>query len=194
MKTDIPSVQPASRAEWRQWLAQNHRTQGSVWLILAKKDAGIPTLTVEEASEDALCFGWVDSKINKLDAQRYKLLISPRNPKSNWSAVNKARIEKLADQGLMTEAGWEMVQLAKETGTWTALDEVENLVIPPDLGAALQSYPSAESYFLQFPKSAKRGILEWILNAKSPETRAKRIAETARLAADNIRANQYRPK
>jgi uncharacterized protein YdeI (YjbR/CyaY-like superfamily) len=140
---------------------------------------------------EALCFGWIDSKGNKFDNDRSLLYYSPRNPRSNWSALNKTRVVMLLEQGLMMPAGQHMIDLAKQTGTWTALEEVDALTIPDDLQSALLANPPAEANFMAFPKSAKRGILEWILNAKRPDTRAKRIAETAALAALNIRANQF---
>lgn len=179
------------RAEWRAWLAENHRTATGVWLVFYKKSSGKPHLSYEEAVEEALCFGWIDSKPGKLDDERSMQYYSPRKPKSNWSKINKERIERLTGAGLMTENGLKMVELAKQTGTWTALDEVEELIVPPDLQAELEAQPPAAMHFVAFPRSVKRGILEWIMNAKTPETRQKRIAETVRLAAENIRANQY---
>ena len=179
------------RAEWRAWLAQNHWAATGVWLVFYKKGSGKPHLSYDEAVEEALCFGWIDSKPGKLDDERSMQYYSPRKPKSNWSKPNKERAEWLTAAGLMTENGLKMVELAKQTGTWTALDEVEALVVPPDLQAELEARPPAAAHFGAFPRSVKRGILEWLQNAKTPETRQKRITETARLAAENIRANQY---
>jgi uncharacterized protein YdeI (YjbR/CyaY-like superfamily) len=181
-----------TRADWRQWLEENHRTASGVWLVFNKKTSGKPHVSYEEGVEEALCFGWIDSKGGLVDAERSKLYYAPRNPKSNWSRPNKERVARLTAAGLMREAGFKMVEIAQKTGTWTALDEVENLVIPDDLRAALEAWPTAAAHFEAFPRSAKRGILEWILNAKTPETRQKRLEETARLANDNIRANQYK--
>lgn len=189
----FPIVAISSRAEWRNWLLANHKISKGVWLLSYKAATGKPTITYAEGVLEALCFGWIDSKGNKYDDERSLLYYSPRNPRSNWSALNKTRVAQLLEQGLMMPAGQRMIDLAIETGTWTALDEVEAVVIPDDLQAALQANPPAETNFMAFPKSAKRGILEWILNAKRPETRAKRITETATLAAQNKRANQFRP-
>jgi uncharacterized protein YdeI (YjbR/CyaY-like superfamily) len=161
-------------------------------LVFNKKSSGKPHVSYEEGVEEALCFGWIDSKGGLVDTERSKLYYAPRNPKSNWSRPNKERIARLTAAGLMREAGLKMVEIAQKTGTWTALDEVENLVVPEDLQAALEAWPTAAAHFEAFPRSAKRGILEWILNAKTPETRQKRLEETARLANDNIRANQYK--
>lgn len=187
----FPIVAISSRAEWRNWLLANHTTSKGVWLLSYKAAIGKPTISYAEGVLEALCFGWIDSKPNKFDNERSMLYYSPRKPSSNWSGLNKIRVAQLIEQGLMTPAGQRMVDLAKETGTWTALEEVEAVVIPADLLTALQAHPPAETNFSAFPKSIKQGILQWILNAKRPETRAKRILDTATLAAQNIRANQF---
>jgi uncharacterized protein YdeI (YjbR/CyaY-like superfamily) len=122
------------------------------------------------------------------------LWMSPRKPGSGWSKPNKERIERLMAAGLMTPAGLQKIEASKEDGSWTKLDAVEELEIPPDLETAFDSYSSARQNFEAFPRSVKRAVLEWIIQAKRPETRAKRVGETARLAEDNIRANQWRPK
>jgi uncharacterized protein YdeI (YjbR/CyaY-like superfamily) len=186
------SVHPLSRAEWRQWLAANHTRTEGIWLISYKKATGKPAVTYDESVEEALCFGWIDSKGNKLDDERSMLWFAPRKPRTGWSKPNKERVERLIQAGLMTPAGLAKIENAKADGSWSALDGVEALEIPPDLAAALAANPAAEQNFTAFPRSAKRGILEWIQNAKRPETRANRIAETVRLAAENIRANQWR--
>ncbi len=187
------SIHPQTRAEWRRWLAANHSRAAGVWLISYKKATGKPRFDYGEAVEEALCFGWVDSKPNKLDDERSLLWFAPRKPGTGWSAPNKQRVAQLIASGQMTPAGLAKVEAAQRDGSWNALDEVEALVIPPDLEQALAASPPAAEHFAAFPRSVKRGILEWIANAKRPETRAKRVAETARLAAQNVRANQWRP-
>lgn len=191
LQKDFKIVEPKSRAAWRAWLQKNHTQQESIWLVLAKKDSGLPSLSVEDAVEEALCFGWIDSVPNKVDDKRYKILLSPRKPKSNWSNVNKQRVARLIKAGLMTEPGMKMITLAKKTGTWNALNAIDKLTIPTDLESLFASNPKAATYFEAFPPSVKKGILEWIQNAKTETTRAKRINETVALAAKNIRANQY---
>ncbi|MEL6192224.1 MAG: YdeI/OmpD-associated family protein [Bacteroidota bacterium] len=186
------AISARSASEWRRWLEENQASEKGVWLIIYKKDSGVPSVYYPEAVDEALCFGWIDSKPNKRDKKSYYQYFSVRNPKSNWSKVNKDKIERLLAAHKMAPAGLEMVKLAKESGTWDALNEVEALIIPEDLGEALDTYPHARTYFEAFPPSTRRGILEWILNAKRPETRQKRIEETARLANEDIRANQYR--
>ena len=186
------SIHPTTRAAWRTWLKQNHTRAEGVWLISYKKATGKPRFEYDEAVEEALCFGWIDSKGNKLDDERSMLWFAPRKARTGWSKPNKARVEKLIAAGLMAPAGLAKIEAAKQDGSWNALDAIEALEIPPDLAAALAANPIAQQHFDAFPRSAKRGILEWIANAKKPETSAKRVEETARLAAENIRANQWR--
>ncbi|NJO82672.1 MAG: hypothetical protein HC828_07505 [Blastochloris sp.] len=186
------SVHLLTRAEWRTWLEQNHtRTQG-IWLITHKKATGKPRVEYDEAVEEALCFGWIDSKANKLDDERSMLWMAPRKARTGWSKPNKERIERMLAASLMAPAGQAKIDAAKQDGSWSALDAIEALEIPSDLAEALAAYPSAQANFDAFPRSVKRGILEWISTAKTAETRAKRIAETARLAEENRRANQWR--
>ncbi len=188
----VNSIHPKSRAEWRAWLEQNHARTEGIWLISYKKATGQPRFEYDEAVEEALCFGWIDSKPNKLDDERSMLWFAPRKPGTGWSKPNKERVERMMAAGLMSAAGLAKVEAAKQDGSWNALDAIEALEIPPDLEAALDLYSSARQHFEAFPRSVKRGILEWIAAAKKPETRAKRIEETARLAQDNLRANQWR--
>ena len=192
MEAPSNSVHPLTRAEWRSWLEQNGSRAEGIWLVSYKKDTGKQRFEYDEAVEEALCFGWVDSKPNKLDDERSLLWFAPRKRGTGWSKPNKDRVERLIAQGLMTPPGLAKIEAAKQDGSWNALDAVEALEIPPDLAEALASYPAAGKYFDAFPRSVKRGILEWIVNAKKPETRAQRVAETARLAEDNVRANQWR--
>ncbi len=180
-----------SRAQWRTWLEENHALSTGVWLVFYKKSAQKPTLTYDEQVEEALCFGWVDSRPQKLDDERTMLYFSPRKPKSGWARTNKERIEKLLAASLVMPAGLQKIEAARADGSWGKLDAVENLEIPSDLGVELQKYSEALKNFEAFPRSAKRGILEWIVQAKKPETRKARIEETARLAQENIWANQW---
>ena len=186
------SIHPLSRSEWRAWLAENYTRTAGVWLVSYKKATGKPRFDYEEAVEEALCFGWIDSKGNKLDEERSLLWFAPRKGGTGWSKPNKERVEKLLAAGQMTPAGLAKVEAAKADGTWTALDSIEALEIPPDLATALGDHPPAADHFAAFPRSVKRSILEWISTAKTATTRTKRITETATLAAENKRANQWR--
>ena len=185
-------VHPLTREEWRAWLEAHHARPEGAWLVTFKRATGQPRVEYEEAVEEALCFGWVDSKANALDEARSILWFAPRKKGSGWSKPNKERIERLLAAGKMTPAGLAKVEAAKADGSWTLLDDVEQLIIPPDLLAALAAAPPAAENFDAFPRSVKRGILEWITQAKRAETRAARVAETARLAAEGKRANQWR--
>jgi uncharacterized protein YdeI (YjbR/CyaY-like superfamily) len=192
--TEAPdnAVHPLTRDEWREWLAQNHTRQEGIWLVSYKKSAGKPRLEYDEMVEEALCYGWIDSKSRTLDDERAMLWMAPRKPRTGWSRPNKERVERLIAAGLMAPPGLEKIAAARADGSWSLLDAVEALEIPDDLGAALDGYPKARAHFEAFPRSVKRSILEWITIAKTPATRAKRIDETARLAQDNVRANQWR--
>jgi len=185
-------VHPLTRVEWRAWLEANHTRPEGVWLVTYKRATGQPRVEYEEAVEEALCFGWVDSKANTLDEERSILWFAPRKKGSGWSRPNKERIERMAAAGKMAPAGLAKIEAAKADGSWALLDDVEQLIVPPDLLAAFVALPPAAENFDAFPRSVKRGILEWIAQARRAETRAARVAETARLAADGKRANQWR--
>ncbi len=189
---DAPEVEVASRAELRAWLAANQDRPSGVWLVSYKKSDPGRYLSYDEIVEECLCFGWVDSLSRGKDAARSMLWIAPRKPGSNWSASNKTRVARLEAAGLMTDAGRRPIALAKAEGGWTRLDAVEALEVPGDLGQAFDAHPGARAHWDGFPRSVRRGILEWILNAKRPETRAARVAETALKAARGERANQWR--
>lgn len=189
----IATFHAPDQQAWRNWLEANHNTAKKLWLIIFRKHSPTPSIMYNEAVDEALCFGWIDSKSNKRDEESFYQFFAKRNPKSNWSKVNKDKVSRLLAEGRIAPAGQAMIDLAKETGTWTALDDVEAMVIPDDLLAALTENAPAYEYFVAFPRSVKRGILEWINTAKQPETRQKRVFETALKAAQNIRANQWRP-
>jgi len=190
----IKTFYAKNRKTWRSWLEKNNDKEKSVLLIIYRKDTAKKSVNYAEAVEEALCFGWIDSKANKRDEESFYQFFTRRNLKSNWSRVNKERVAKLIDDRLMTSRGLETIELAKRNGTWTALDKIENLELPIDLKKALKQNAEAAKYFDAFPRSVKKGILEWIQNAKKEETREKRIKETVSLALKNIRANQYTPK
>jgi len=184
-----PQTTASSRSEWRNWLEKHHESYSFVWLEIFKKDSGTPSVTYKEAVDEALCFGWIDSKPNKKDSKSYYQFFAKRNPKSNWSKVNKEKVEILIAQGLMTSAGLKMIELAKENGTWNFLNQVETLELPIDLEQLFSQNTKALENWNTFSKSSRRGILEWIANAKTPQTRVKRIQETVELASQNLKAN-----
>jgi uncharacterized protein YdeI (YjbR/CyaY-like superfamily) len=188
----IKTFHAKTRKEWRKWLDKNHESEKSVWLIIYKKESNTQSIYYPEAVDEALCFGWIDSKPNKRDEISFYQFFSKRNPKSNWSKVNKEKVARLMEQGLVHCAGLRMIEIAHQNGTWTALDEVENITIPDDLKALFLRNKIALDNWERFPRSSRRGILEWIMNAKKPETRHNRIDETVKLAAENIKANHFR--
>lgn len=192
--TDIPMVHAETRAEWRSWLVGHHRSEQAVWLVSWKKATGRPAVTYDDAVSEALAVGWVDSRPRKLDAERTMLYFTPRKPTSGWSRPNKQRVEQLRRDGLMLPAGEEAITIAIANGRWSLLDDVEDLVVPDDLADAFRAYPPAQQNWEAFPPSARRGILEWIVQAKKSETRQRRVQETAELAQQNERAAQWRPK
>jgi len=179
-----------SRQSLRSWLEKNHKKSSGIWLVYDKGESR--TISPQDITKEALCLGWIDSKPGKVNATKAKIYLAPRNPKSNWSRVNESFARELEKAGLLHASGRAAITLAKKNNTWSALDEVENLTIPIDLKTELKKHKEAEKFFNAFPRSTKRAILEWILNAKRSETRASRIKETAKLANKNIRANQYR--
>ena len=183
-----------TREQWRAWLAEHAAEGRGVWLVTWKKASGRPVLTYEDAVTEALAFGWVDSKGGKVDDDRTMLWFTARKRGSGWARPNKRRIEALEAAGLMTDAGRRVVDAAKADGSWTLLDDVEDLVVPPDLAVAFDGMPGSREAWEGFPRSAKRGILEWIVQAKTAPTRARRIAQTAEAAGRGERANQWRPK
>jgi uncharacterized protein YdeI (YjbR/CyaY-like superfamily) len=190
-KNSAPEVIVPSTRAWRKWLQAHHQQESSIWLVIYKKESAVPSVRYPDAVDEALCFGWIDSTPNKRDAESYKVRFAKRNPKSRWSKVNKEKVERLLKEKRMAPAGLEMIKQAKESGTWTALDAIENMEVPADLKQALKKLKGATENFEAFPRSVKKGILEWIVAAKKEETRAKRIVETASLAAKNMRANQW---
>ena len=185
------STHPPSRAAWRAWLEAHHTRDEGVWLVRNKAASGLPALSTDDVVEEAIAFGWIDSVPKKLDAERSLLWVSPRRPGSRWSRLSKERAARMEAAGLLADAGRAAIARARADGTWTALDDVENLVVPDDLAEALDARPPARAEWDAFPPSVRRGILEWVLDAKREATRRRRVAETARLAAAGKRANQW---
>jgi len=190
LKNGIKTFYAKSEKQWRDWLRKNHKIEKSVWLIIYKKESNTPSIYYSEAVDQALCFGWIDSKANKRDDNSYYQYFSKRNAKSNWSKINKDKVEKLSLAGMIEPAGLEMINIDMESGTWNKLDGVDSLAIPEDLQKLFNIHKSALRNWNDFSRSSRRAILEWIQNAKRPETRMKRISETIRLAGLNKKANQ----
>ncbi len=189
-RDNYPSLAPKTSAEWRAWLEANHEAEAGVWLIYAKKNAGIEGISYEEAVQEALCFGWIDSIGRSLGEKQMSLVFTPRKPGGTWAKSNKDRIARLIEEGRMTPAGMAKIEQAKADGSWNALDDFEDLTMPEDLAAALATNATADANFAAFSPGARRTYLWWIITAKRPETRARRVEETVRLAAQNIKNPQ----
>ncbi|MEO6630292.1 MAG: YdeI/OmpD-associated family protein [Mucilaginibacter sp.] len=186
-KNGIKAIYRKTQADWRKWLAENHQTEHSVWLILYKKDSPAHSFSHQSAVDEALCYGWIDSLTQKRDEESRYQLFSRRKPKSNWSAINKDKALKMIEKRLMADAGLQSVQVAKDNGMWDALNDVENLVVPEDLGEKLFADKIAWDNWNSFPRSSKKAILKWITEAKKAETREVRILETIKAARENTR-------
>ncbi len=191
MTDELERVEVASAEELRAWLTDHHATSPGCWLVTWKKGRG-PYLPYADLVRELLCFGWIDSKGQRVDEDRTSLLITRRRPGSGWSKVNKEHLEVLLAEGRMHPAGLAAVERAKADGSWTRLDAVETLAEPDDLRAALDAVPEARATWNTFPRSTRRAILEWISSAKRDTTRAQRVATTVSEAAVGRRANQPR--
>ena len=180
---DAPRLFKTRRA-WRTWLARNHDRSKGIWLVYFKKGSGKASVTYEEALQEALCFGWIDSTVNRVDEERYKQRYTPRNDRSVWSASNKTRVGRLIAAGLMAAPGLAKVEAAKRNGSWKSLDDVDRIgrgaELPDDLLKALAAEPRAREAFESRPPSEKKLWGYWVLSAKRPETRARRVAETVK--------------
>ncbi|UCG63014.1 MAG: YdeI/OmpD-associated family protein [Candidatus Zixiibacteriota bacterium] len=171
-----------SRAEWRRWLSKNYNRSSGVWLVFYKRHSGKPTLEYDDAVEEALCFGWIDSTIRKIDDEKYVRKFTPRNPNSRWSEPNKKRVNKLIRQGLMTDAGLARVKDGKKSGAWNKPDRPTiSLELPPELETALAKNEKAKAFFDQLAPSSRKQYIGWVFMAKRPETKARRVAESIKL-------------
>lgn len=181
--TETVVFYPKTSLDWHAWLKANHETVSAVWLVQHHKKSEKESITWSEAVDSALCFGWIDSKKIRIDEETTHQFFTKRKPKGTWSKINKEKVEKLIAAGLMEEAGYLSIETAKANGSWTLLDDVEELVLPGDLQHALRALEGAEAYYHSLSKSAKKMILAWLVLAKRPETRQKRIAEVAEAAS-----------
>jgi uncharacterized protein YdeI (YjbR/CyaY-like superfamily) len=188
MKTPEKYLLFTTPAAWRAWLKKNHSTAPEAWLLHSKKNAPRKTLTYEEALDEALCFGWIDGLLHTVDDEKFALRYSPRKPKSVWSEGNKRRVERLIGEGRMTAAGLAKIEAAKVNGEWAAATARENVdALPPELEQALKKRPAAWRAFQRWSASRKRQYLYWLLSAKRPATRQKRIQAIVEMAmAENI--------
>jgi uncharacterized protein YdeI (YjbR/CyaY-like superfamily) len=180
----LPEVHASGRDEFRSWLARHHDSADGVWLIYFKKHTGRASIDYEGAVREALCFGWIDGKVQRLDDDRYRQVFIPRRIGSTWSASNKRRVAELERQGALAPPGIARIEGAKSDGSWTLLDDVEALIVPDDLAAALDAEPGAREAFDGFTDSIKKATLWHVKSAKRAETRARRIAQVVAAASE----------
>lgn len=185
---DFPEIHFERDTDWYDWLLNNHDKAKAIYLIFYKLELNVPTMRWEEAVKVAICFGWIDSTVKSLGNGKRRQYFCPRNPKSTWSALNKKYVKELNQAGLIQESGLKMIDLAKETGTWTAMDDVENGVIPKDLQQAFDANLRAYENYQNFSKGYRKSYLSWLHSAKREATRNKRISEIIKLSEANIKS------
>jgi uncharacterized protein YdeI (YjbR/CyaY-like superfamily) len=183
-KQETEHFYPKTKQHWRKWLEKNHIHKDAVWLIHYKQNTGKPTIGWSDAVDEALCFGWIDSTGVTIDENSFKKYYCKRKPKSTWSKVNKEKLKQLIAAGKMTDAGLACIEIAKQNGSWTILDEVEELIIPKDLSIAFRNNKGSEEYFLSLSKSKRKSLLQWIVLARQAQTRQKRIDEIVLCASE----------
>lgn len=193
-KKVIEQFYPKTKRHLRKWLQKNHLAKDAVWLIFYKKHTGKPSVAWTDAVDEALCFGWIDSKGETLDNDTFRQYFCKRKPTSTWSKINKQKIETLTAKGLMAEAGFKVIDIAKQNGSWTILDEAEELIIPSELEKEFGNFKNSKDYFLSLSKSKKKKLLYWIALAKTEATRQKRILEIVEKASQKQLPKPFRPK
>lgn len=185
---DLPELYFERDTDWYDWLLNNHDKEKGIYLIFYKLEMNIPTMRWGDAVKVAICFGWIDSTVKSLGNGKRRQYFCPRNSKSTWSALNKKYVEVLESNGLIHESGYKMIDLAKQTGTWTAMDDVENGIIPNDLQSAFDKNDRAFENYQNFAKGYRKSYLSWLHSAKREETRKKRITQIIELCANNIKS------
>lgn len=185
-----PRVRPKSRAAWRKWLEEHHATSRGVWLVFAKKHTKLPSLSYEEAVEEALCFGWIDSIVKSIDDRFHRQMFTPRKAKSAWSALNRMRAARLIEAGLMTAAGLASITVAKRTGQWEANKASEALKVPPELKRAIGANLAAKKNWPAYTESQRKMFLYMVNGAKRPETRARRVARVIEIVSGGVKFSQ----
>ncbi|GAB3499386.1 YdeI/OmpD-associated family protein [Spirosoma knui] len=191
-KIEVEVFYPTSPADWRNWLEKNHLSSQSVWLVFYNRRSGKKSITWSEAVDVALCFGWIDSKKIKIDEETAHQFFSKRKPNSTWSKINKEKVLKLIASGQMTQVGLDVIETAKQNGSWTILDDVEELVIPDDLEEAFKKHEGFKTYFLSLSKTVRKMMLQSLVLARRPETRQKRVDEIAELTGQYLKPRHLR--
>lgn len=183
---------PKNKKGWRKWLELNHKKKDAIWLIFYRKGTPKYNLSWSESVDEALCFGWIDSTKKSVDKESYKQYFTKRKAKSNWSKINKEKVNNLIEQGLMKEAGYKSIEVAKENGSWTLLDSVEDLIIPEELNEEFANYKGSLDYFNSLSESTRKILLYWVVSAKRKENRQKRILELVENASKKLLPKKFR--
>ena len=189
---EIQSFYFKNDQEWRHWLHENHSTSKGIYLIFYKIDHQMPSMRWEEAVRVALCYGWIDSTVKSLGDGKRRQYFCPRKPKSVWSKVNKQHLEELEASGSIHQSGYQSIKIAKENGSWTILDDVENGIVPKDLQQAFDRNQKAFKNYKGFARGQKKSYLYWLKQAKRQETRQKRIAAIVSLCEKGIKSRNTR--
>jgi uncharacterized protein YdeI (YjbR/CyaY-like superfamily) len=187
MKDDVEQYYANSRPNWRRWLQTNHVKKDAVWLVCYKKSTGKPTISWSDSVDEALCFGWIDSVRRSLTNETFIQFFTKRKPGSGWSKINKDKVARLLEEGLMTQAGLKVIGIAKRNGSWTSYDAIEELRIPSDLNKKIKEKPAAMKFFASLPKSDKKRLLHWVVSAKKSETRLNRIEKFVTATAKGLK-------
>ncbi|MCF6279821.1 MAG: YdeI/OmpD-associated family protein [Flavobacteriaceae bacterium] len=182
---DKPLLYFKTNTAWRKWLHENHKNYNGIYLVFYKVASKKTSMRWEEAVKVALCYGWIDSTVKKIDNEKRKQYFTPRKPKSVWSKVNKTYLEQLFADGLMHQNGVKSVEIAKENGSWDTLNDVDNEVIPPELKASFEKHPIAYKNYKNFATSYRKSYLYWLHSAKREATRQKRISQIIKFCTAN---------
>lgn len=182
---EIETYYPKSQKDWHKWLENHHESKQSIWVIFYRTSSDTPSLSWSDAVDEALCYGWIDSTKKTIDKESYMQYFSRRKPNSTWSKINKDKIVELTKQKRMYQAGIDIIEKAKQNGSWTILDSVEKLIVPEDLKKEFKTNPIANKFYLSLSKSKRKEILAWVAMAKRAETKVKRIKEIVERANEN---------
>jgi uncharacterized protein YdeI (YjbR/CyaY-like superfamily) len=187
VKKEVGIFYPKNTEEWRIWLEINHASLNEVWVVFYKKGSGHPTISWSESVDQALCFGWIDSKKIAVDEVKAHQYFCKRKTKSSWSRINKEKVERLISQGLMTQAGYKSIEIAKLNGAWTLMDEVDALIIPKDLEVFFEKNHTPKDHYFSLSNSNKKILLQKLVLAKLPNTRKKYMEEFAEISKQSAK-------
>jgi uncharacterized protein YdeI (YjbR/CyaY-like superfamily) len=176
MPEDLPTIAFATPGEFEAWLEEHHAGSEGIWLKIAKKDSGVPSVTYAEALRSCLCFGWIDSQKKGFDERFFLQRFTPRRPRGRWSRINREAAEELIEAGDMRPAGLAEVEQAKADGRWESAYEGQRTAkVPPDLQRELDSNPAAAEFFAGLDSANRYAIVYRLEDAKKPETRERRL-------------------